>query len=221
MDGFRTRFAQSCDVNNPADVGIMLHRVRDFMQSLYRPGVAEALLADTQLLEEFCDYVSRDGIFGQAKMIVHEFRTSMHENIQALKRMENEDTAKCLVIILSRLEHDGRLPPRFQYGSYYLTEAELCRDRQKRWIEYLLMSKEGLEPGSGEEARRHEEAEDLHRRVESVIRRMYLARCFEDVADLGVKAVSLAAADNPRDPTMPSAPFPSDESGNDEDEMML
>ncbi|KAL9040494.1 MAG: hypothetical protein Q9180_001873 [Flavoplaca navasiana] len=165
-DDFKVRLAQACDLSDGADVGGMLKTVRDFIQSLRNPGFSAMLLEDRQLLDQFCDFVSRDEIFGHVKMVVYQFRTPMDENLEILRSSEDTDAARCLFIILSRLEHDHRLPQKFRYGSCYVNEAALMRDRQKLWMELLLSSEEGVEPGSSEEADIH----DAHRRVERVLR---------------------------------------------------
>ncbi|KAL8675830.1 MAG: hypothetical protein Q9224_007375 [Gallowayella concinna] len=97
-----------------------------------------------------------------------------------LKGSEDTSTTKCWLVILSRLENDRRLPPRFHYGPCYLTEASLLSDRQRHWMDLLLSTEHSPESGSREEA----EICEAHRRVEKVLRPATLAAA--DSIDLPV-----------------------------------
>lgn len=63
---------------------------------------------------------------------------------------------ECLVIILTRLENNSRLPPRFRYGTYFRAEAALIRSRQLRWIQYLYSKGRGIDPESYRNKEIHE-----------------------------------------------------------------
>lgn len=73
-------------------------------------------------------------------------------------------------MILTRLENDGRLPPRFRYGTHFRAEAALIRSRQLRWMQYLYSEGRGVDP----ESCRNEEIHEWYNGVEECLRRMFV-----------------------------------------------